>query len=158
MKHKLCLHGLEVKNQAQLLNLAKRLLPGSTVKVKIKEKYFNDNDMYKYRLTRFTPENIDGVRLYCAWGTLLVSDKLLAIADIIIEFEYHKAEAAEAVDSLLQKLLASKTKFVCYLGIFKISGWVPSLFHQKPLGWPSILYQQVCAVELLFCDGHGLVS
>ena len=76
MKHKLCLHGLEVKNQAQLLNLAKRLLPGSTVKVKIKEKYFNDNDMYKYRLTRFTPENIDGVRLYCAWGTLLVSDKL----------------------------------------------------------------------------------
>ena len=107
MKHKLCLHGLEVKNQAQLLNLAKRLLPGSTVKVKIKEKYFNDNDMYKYRLTRFTPENIDGVRLYCAWGTLLVSDKLLAIADIIIEFEYHNAEAAEAVDSLLQKLLAS---------------------------------------------------
>ena len=97
MKHKLCLHGLEVKNQAQLLNLAKRLLPGSTVKVKIKEKYFNDNDMYKYRLTRFTPENIDGVRLYCAWGTLLVSDKLLAIADIIIEFEYHNAE--------LQKLL-----------------------------------------------------
>ena len=39
MKHKLRLHGLEVKNQAQLLNLAKRLLPGSTVKVKIKEKY-----------------------------------------------------------------------------------------------------------------------
>jgi len=112
MKHKLCLHGLEVKNQAQLLNLAKRLLPGSTVKVKIKEKYFNDNDMYKYRLTRFTPENTDGIRLYCAWGTLLVSDKLLAIADIIIEFEYHNAEAAEAVDSLLQKLLASKTKFV----------------------------------------------
>jgi len=102
MKHKLCLHGLEVKNQAQLLNLAKRLLPGSTVKVKIKEKYFNDNDMYKYRLTRFTPENIDGVRLYCAWGTLLVSDKLLAIADIIIEFEYHNAEAAEAVGTPLQ--------------------------------------------------------
>lgn len=68
--------------------------------------------MYKYRLTRFTPENTDGIRLYCAWGTLLVSDKLLAIADIIIEFEYHNAEAAEAVDSLLQKLLASKTKFV----------------------------------------------
>ena len=60
--------------------------------------YFNDNDMYKYRLTRFTPEDIDGVRLYCAWGTLLVSDKLLAIADIIIEFEYHNAGAAEAVD------------------------------------------------------------
>lgn len=37
MKHKLCLHGLEVKNQAQLINLAKRLLPGSTVKVKSKK-------------------------------------------------------------------------------------------------------------------------
>ena len=119
MKHKLCLHGLEVKNQAQLLNLAKRLLPGSTVKVKIKEKYFNDNDMYKYRLTRFTPENIDGVRLYCAWGTLLVSDKLLAIADIIIEFEYHNAEAAEAVDSLLQKLLASKQNLCWRSRIFR---------------------------------------
>ena len=47
MKHKLCLHGLEVKNQAQLLNLAKRLLPGSTVKVKIKEKYFNDRKKVK---------------------------------------------------------------------------------------------------------------
>ena len=121
MKHKLCLHGLEVKNQAQLLNLAKRLLPGSTVKVKIKEKYFNDNDMYKYRLTRFTPENIDGVRLYCAWGTLLVSDKLLAIADIIIEFEYHKAEAAEAA-GLQNKICVGGA------GFFAATGPVARLF------------------------------
>ena len=123
MKHKLCLHGLEVKNQAQLLNLAKRLLPGSTVKVKIKEKYFNDNDMYKYRLTRFTPENIDGVRLYCAWGTLLVSDKLLAIADIIIEFEYHNAEqpAAEAA-GLQNKICAGGA------GFFAATGPVARLF------------------------------
>ena len=102
MKHKLCLHGLEVKNQAQLLNLAKRLLPGSTVKVKIKEKYFNDNDMYKYRLTRFTPENIDGVRLYCAWGTLLVSDKLLAIADIILEFDHQKISTKNTLAKIIQ--------------------------------------------------------
>ena len=54
MKHKLCLHGLEVKNQAQLLNLAKRLLPGSTVKVKIKEKYFRDAIAeYEKRLGRY---------------------------------------------------------------------------------------------------------
>ena len=40
MKHKLCLHGLEVKNQAQLLNLAKRLLPGSNRKGKNQRKIF----------------------------------------------------------------------------------------------------------------------
>ena len=148
MKHKLCLHGLEVKNQAQLLNLAKRLLPGSTVKVKIKEKYFNDNDMYKYRLTRFTPENIDGVRLYCAWGTLLVSDKLLAIADIIIEFEYHNAEAAEAVDSLLQKLLASKTKFVLEEPDFSQRlDQLRGCFDQKQLA----AYDADSAMSLLYC-------
>ena len=134
MKHKLCLHGLEVKNQAQLLNLAKRLLPGSTVKVKIKEKYFNDNDMYKYRLTRFTPENIDGVRLYCAWGTLLVSDKLLAIADIIIEFEYHNAEAAEAVDSLLQKLLPPKQNLCWRSRIFR-SDWTSCAVALTKSSW-----------------------
>ena len=148
MKHKLCLHGLEVKNQAQLINLAKRLLPGSTVKVKIKEKYFNDNDMYKYRLTRFTPENIDGVRLYCAWGTLLVSDKLLAIADIILEFEYHNAEAAEAVDSLLQKLLASKTKFVLEEPDFSQRlDQLRGCFDQKQLA----AYNADSAMSLLYC-------
>lgn len=148
MKHKLCLHGLEVKNQAQLLNLAKRLLPGSTVKVKIKEKYFNDNDMYKYRLTRFTPENIDGVRLYCAWGTLLVSDKLLAIADIIIEFEYRNAETAEAVDGLLQKLLASKTKFVLEEPDFSQRlDQLRGCFDQKQLAD----YNADSAMSLLYC-------
>lgn len=136
------------KKQAQLLNLAKRLLPGSTVKVKIKEKYFNDNDMYKYRLTRFTPENIDGVRLYCAWGALLVSDKLLAIADIIIEFEYHNAEAAEAVDSLLQKLLASKTKFVLEEPDFSQRlDQLRGCFDQKQLA----AYDADSAMSLLYC-------
>lgn len=138
MKQKLCLHGLEVKNQAQLLNLAKRLLPGSTVKVKIKEKYFNDNDMYKYRLTRFTPENIDGVRLYCAWGTLLVSDKLLAIADIIIEFECHNAEAAKAVDGLLQKLLASKQNLCWRRRIFR-SDWTNCAAASTKSSWPPTM-------------------
>ena len=59
MKQKLCLHGLEVKNQAQLLNLAKRLLPGSTVKVKIKEKYFTGAiKEYEKRLSKYTKLNI----------------------------------------------------------------------------------------------------
>ena len=148
MKHRLCLHGLEVKNQAQLLNLAKRLLPGSTVKVKIKEKYFNDNDMYKYRLTRFMPENIDGIRLYCAWGTLLVSDKRLAIADIILEFESHNAEASEAVDGLLQKLLASKTKFVLEEPDFSQRlDQLRGCFDQKQLA----AYDADSAMSLLYC-------
>ena len=63
MKHRLCLHGLEVKHQAQLLNLLKRLLPACKTKVKLKEKYFNDNDMYKCQLKRFVPQNSDGWRV-----------------------------------------------------------------------------------------------
>ena len=53
MKQKLCLHGLEVKHQAQLLNLVKRLLPGATVKYKTKEKYFKDN-VYKSKASILT--------------------------------------------------------------------------------------------------------
>ena len=71
MKHKLCLHGLEVKNQAQLLNLAKRLLPGSTVKVKNKEKYFNVDELKKgkmgyviKRFKRYVKIWIKGGRFY----------------------------------------------------------------------------------------------
>lgn len=112
MKHRLCLHGLEVKHQAQLLNLLKRLLPACKTKVKLKEKYFNDNDMYKCQLKRFVPQNSDGWRVECAWGVLLVSDKLLPVADIILEFEATNAKAVALVAQLLPKILAARLKFV----------------------------------------------
>lgn len=112
MKQKLCLHGLEVKHQAQLLNLLKKFLPGANIRYKVKEKYFSDNDMYKYRRARFTSAAFPGVRTNCAWGVLLVSDKLLPIADIILEFDSSDQEQVNAIEHLLERLLASRTKFV----------------------------------------------
>lgn len=111
-KGRICLHGLDVKHQAQLLGLVKKALPANTVKHKVKEKYFSDNDMYKYRLARFTPKADNGVRVCCAWGVLLVSDKPVAVADIIIEFDRRRAEAAAAVEQLLGRLLSGKLHFV----------------------------------------------
>ena len=112
MKQRLCLHGLEVKHQTQLLNLVKKLLPGATVKYKVKEKYFNDNDMYKCRMARFSTHDVQGLRVECAWGVLLVSDKLLPIADITLNFDTKYPEAAEAAARLLERFLSSRTKFV----------------------------------------------
>lgn len=39
MKHKLCLHGLGIKHQAQLLGAVKKLLPACNVKYKVKEEF-----------------------------------------------------------------------------------------------------------------------
>ncbi|MDO4921452.1 MAG: CHAD domain-containing protein [Phascolarctobacterium sp.] len=111
-KGRICLHGLDVKHQAQLLGLVKKALPAHTVKHKVKEKYFSDNDMYKYRLARFMPKADNGARVCCAWGVLLVSDKPVAAADIIIEFDRRRAEAAAEVERLLAKLLSGKLQFV----------------------------------------------
>ena len=112
MKQRLCLHGLEVKHQSQLLNLIKKLLPAASVSYKLKEKYFHDNDMYKYRRSRFTSAAVPGVRVNCAWGVLLVSDKLLPIADIILEFDGSKETQVASVQNLLERFMASRTRFV----------------------------------------------
>ena len=90
MKAKLCLHGVEIKHQAQLLGLVKKLLPQAGISYKVKEKYFPDNDMYKCRIARFQPKTRGaeaGYRVLCSWGVLLVSDKLVNIADITLEFD-----------------------------------------------------------------------
>ncbi len=110
MKYRLCLHGLEVKHQMQLLKLIRRLLPNSTVKYKFKEKYFSDNDMYKCRIARFISADGSKQRLYCAWGVMLVSDKLMPIADIILEFD--DSCDLEIVQMQLKRLLSSRIKFV----------------------------------------------
>ena len=148
MKHRLCLHGLEVKHQAQLLNLLKRLLPACKTKVRLKEKYFNDNDMYKYRLTRFVPQNTDGWRVECAWGVLLVSDKLLPVADIILEFEGTNAKAVAVVAELLPRLLEARIKFV--LEEPELSQRLDQLrgcFDQKQLA----AYDEDNAMSALYC-------
>lgn len=113
MKAKLCLHGVDVKHQAQLVGLVKKLLPSAKVSYKVKEKYFPDNDMYKCRVARFQPKSKRaGYRVLCSWGVLLVSDKLVNVADITLEFARDNAAAVAAVRLLLEQLLDGKQHFV----------------------------------------------
>lgn len=113
MKQKICLHGVDIKHQAQLLGLVKKLLPPCTVKYKVKEKYFSDNDMYKCRMARFTPKiNGTDYSVVCAWGVLLVSDKPVQVADIVLEFDGRSGEAVTAMQRILAKLLSGKQRFV----------------------------------------------
>ncbi len=148
MKQRLCLHGLEVRHQAQLLNLLKRLLPACKTKVRLKEKYFNDNDMYKCRLTRFVPQSAVGWRAECAWGVLLVSDKLLPVADIILEFEAGNARAVTAIGELLKRLLAARIKFVLEEPDFSQRlDQLRGCFDQKHLA----AYDKDNAMSVLYC-------
>lgn len=147
MKQRLCLHGLEVKHQAQLLNLIKRLLPGASVKYKTKEKYFKDNDMYKCRVVRFTPE-LTGLRVQYTWGILLVSDKLLPVCDLTFEFDTKLPETVAAVRKLLERCLSSRIKFVLEepslsLRIDQLRG----CFDQKDVA----AYDEESAASLLYC-------
>lgn len=114
MKQKICLHGIDIKHQAQLLGLVKKLLPPCTVKYKVKEKYFGDNDMYKCRLARFTPKVSGGATcsVICVWGVLLVNDKPVPVADIVLEFDGCSDAAVAAVQRLLTKLLMGRQRFV----------------------------------------------
>ena len=113
MKARLCLHGVDVKHQAQLVGLVKKLLPSAKVSYKVKEKYFPDNDMYKCRVARFQPKSKGaGYRVLCSWGVLLVCDKLVNVADITLEFARDNAAAVAAVRHLLEQLLAGKQHFV----------------------------------------------
>lgn len=148
MKQRLCLHGLEVKHQAQLLNLVKRLLPGASVKYKTKEKYFKDNDMYKCRVVRFTPVNTAGLRVQYTWGILLVSDKLMPVADITFEFETENVETVQTVEKLIGRCLASRIRFVLEepslsLRIDQLRG----CFDQKDVA----AYDEDSAASLLYC-------
>ena len=76
MKARLCLHGVDVKHQAQLLGLVKKELAGYSVSYKVKEHYFENNDMYKCRVAHFKPKGEQvSLHILCMWGVLLVSDK-----------------------------------------------------------------------------------
>lgn len=112
MKVRLCLHGVDVKHQAQLLGLVKKELRAYSVTYKVKERYFDNNDMYKCRVARFVPKKSDAcLRVCCVWGVLLVSDKLVNVADIIFEYE-HSVLAENDVESMVQHILQGKLHFV----------------------------------------------
>ena len=112
MKVRLCLHGVDVKHQAQLLGLVKKELRAYSVAYKVKERYFDNNDMYKCRVARFVPKKSDAcLRVCCVWGVLLVSDKLVNVADIIFEYE-HSVLCENDVESMVQHILQGKLHFV----------------------------------------------
>ncbi len=111
-RRRLCLHGLDVKREAQLLNLIKRLVPGSSSKYKLKEKYFNDNDLYKYHFGRFTPKSGPAIEVQSLWGVLQVSDSESTLADIRIDFDPKDAPSVAYVEKIVRRILNSKMKFV----------------------------------------------
>ena len=109
MKHKICLHGLCLKNKGQLLTMVQKLLPPSTVKNKIKEKYLSDDNLLKYKRTKFVPVNPVGYKVTCISGVIVINDNLQLLNEVIIQYE---SEAVGEVRKLVQKILAGKIKFV----------------------------------------------
>ena len=109
MKHKICLHGLCLKNKGQLLTMVQKLLPPSTVKNKIKEKFLSDDNLLKYKRTKFVPVNPVGYKVTCITGVMVINDNLQPLNEVIIQYE---SESVEEVRKLLQRLLAGKIKFV----------------------------------------------
>ena len=109
MKHKICLHGLCLKNKGQLLTMVQKLLPPSTVKNKIKEKYLSDDNLLKYKRTKFVPVNPVGYKVTCISGVIVINDSLQPLNEVIIQYE---SEVVGEVRKLVQKLLAGKIKFV----------------------------------------------
>ena len=109
MKHKICLHGLCLKNKGQLLTMVQKLLPPSTVKNKIKEKFLSDDNLLKYKRTKFVPVNPVGYKVTCITGVMVINDNLQPLNEVVIQYE---SEAVEEVRKLLQRLLSGKIKFV----------------------------------------------
>ena len=109
MKYKICLHGLALKNKGQLVTVVQKLLLPANIKTKIKEKYLTNNDLLKYKRTRFSPVNDVGYNVTCISGVMMICDSLQPLNEVIIQYE---EEAVEEVRKLLQKLLGSKIKFV----------------------------------------------
>lgn len=109
MKQKICLHGLGLKNKGQLLTLVQKLLPPSTSKNKIKEKYLASGDLLKYKQVKFVPVNDVGYKVTCISGVMVICDSLQPLNEVIIQYD---TKAVNEVRKLLQKLLSCKTKFV----------------------------------------------
>ena len=87
MKRRVCLHGVNVKQKAQLWQLVHAALPHSSVTYAIEENYLDDNDVYKVELACFTCRKLNNFVVHCAWGHLIISDSIQQVADITVTFE-----------------------------------------------------------------------
>ena len=68
--------------------------------------------MYKYRLAKFSPRGVTGLKISCIYGMMLVSKKLVPLADVIVEFANDSSSAIRAVKALLQALLSGKQQYI----------------------------------------------
>lgn len=109
MKHKICLHAVNVKNKNQLPELIKKIWPAAVEQSKVKEKYFADEDFIKYRRIKFTTNAKKGFKLLCINGLMVVHDRMYPLNEIILEFNERDTEYALR---LLKKLLGGKLRFV----------------------------------------------
>lgn len=109
MKHKICLHGINVKNKGQLLDAVKKILPLAAEKTRQKEKYLPDNDMLKYSSYKFSVPGSKDYKVICLSGIMVVSDRLLPVNDVVIEYDNR---GLPAVQRILKKLLGGKLHFV----------------------------------------------
>jgi len=109
---KICLHGLNIKHQNQLLGLVRNNLPDCLSKYKVKDKHLVDDDMFKYREARFKPKTVPGLSVSCAYGSMTVNDRVLPIADILLNFENSDENAIRIAKEFVAKILGSKNDFV----------------------------------------------
>ncbi|MDO4177732.1 MAG: CHAD domain-containing protein [Phascolarctobacterium sp.] len=112
MKRKICLHALSVKHQNLLLGLVRRLLPACLSKYKVKDKYLESGDFYKYREARFKPKFVPGVVISCTYGSMSVNDRIFPVADVVVDFENSMDGAKAFAKEFIAKLLSGKNQFV----------------------------------------------
>lgn len=112
MKQSLCLHGVDFKHQSQFFAYVRQLLKPVSIKYKVKERLFRDDDMYKYRQARFVLADADRLKVTCIFGVLIVSDKVYPLSDVIVEFDGRDEESASCAETLVRRFLAGKQRFI----------------------------------------------
>ena len=108
MRNIICLRALNAADLEQLLVLLERVLPHRRSKRSVREKYYRDNDMYKYTSVSFY-DDVGKLRVSCRFGCLVFSDKLSQISEIVIEY---KQKSAAQAQRLTGQLLAEGLQFV----------------------------------------------
>ncbi len=68
MNHKICLHGLNIKKESQLLGLIGNKAPIKETKNKIKEKSLPGNDLLRYKSIKAISEK--GCTVTCIYGIM----------------------------------------------------------------------------------------
>lgn len=112
MKQALCLHGVDFKHQSQFFAYVRQILKPESIKYKVREKLFHDDDMYKYRQAKLKLADNDGIKITCIFGILIVSDRVYPLSDIIVEFNGKDAESVNCIRTLVRRFLAGKQRFI----------------------------------------------